>query len=574
MDSSSLLVNLVFALGAAVLGAALATKLRQSAILGYILAGIAIGPFTPGFVGDIDAVQALADVGIIFLMFTIGAQLSFRDLLAVGKVAILGGTVQVLLMIGLGYLAGIALGWAPLEALFFGAVLSNSSSAVLTKVLGERGELDSEHGRISLAWSSVQDLGTIMLVVVLSALAVAGDGFWPNLLWTAVKAGVFLALLAPLGAKVLPWLFERVADLQNREVFILTVAAIALGMAYVSSFFGLSLALGAFVAGVVVGESDLSHQIVGEITPLRDIFAGLFFVSVGMLVNPGFVVDNLGIVLLTLLLIVVAKGLISAGITALTGYSARTATLTAVTLGQSAEFSFLLASLGAGLGVVGSSVFSLMLAGVAASIVLSPVLVGLAEPAAAWIERRLPLSPLARHAYPEDSSDGVLRGHAVICGYGRVGRVIGSALKRRRFPFVVVDLDARKVRRLREQGVPALCGNAANPVLLEQVGLAKARILVVAIPDALAARRLVDYAKRISPELDIVVRTHSGREREFMQRRGVREVVMGELELALEMARHTLRRFGVSGPETQAAIQGLRERAEVDGLGAWPDSAE
>ncbi len=286
MDNSTLLVTLVFALGTALIGVVLATRLRQSVVLGYILAGIAIGPFTPGFVGDLATVQALADLGIIFLMFAIGVQLSLRDLLRLGLIATLGGLLQVVLTIGLGYLAGVALGWRPLEALFFGAVISNSSSTVLSKTLGEQGEIESEHGQIGFAWSSVQDLGTIVLVVLLSALAGGGDTLLADLGWAVGRAVLFLALVASLGSWALPWIFDRVAALRNREIFILVTAAVALGMAYASSFFGLSLALGAFVAGVVVGESDLSHQILGEIMPLRDLFAALFFVSVGMLVNP------------------------------------------------------------------------------------------------------------------------------------------------------------------------------------------------------------------------------------------------------------------------------------------------
>ncbi len=564
MDNSTLLASLVLALVAAIFGAFVAVRLGQSVILGYILAGVAIGPFSPGLVGDVATVQALADIGIVFLMFSIGVQLSFSELLRVGRVAILGGNVQVLLLIVLGYLTGILLGLAPLEALFLGAVVSNSSSTVLTKALSERGEQDSLHGRISLAWSSVQDLGTVALVVVLSALAAGSERIWSDLLWSVARAGLFLAVVGPLGTVAFPWLFERVAALRNRELFVLTVAALALGTAYASTFFGLSLALGAFVAGVVVGESDLSLQILGEAMPLRDVFAGLFFVSVGMLVDPSFVAMNLGLVLPVLGLIVVVKGTTSAAITRLFGYSERTSLLTGVTLAQSAEFSFLLARLGTEVGAVTDPVYSLMLTGVVASMVLSPILHRVAAPTTRWLQRRLPPVPLAMHPPLDHRHLSGLRGHAVICGYGRVGRIIARALRQRGFPFLVIEEDQRVAHRLRARGVQVLLGNAANPLILERVGLERARVLVIAMPDVLAARQITEYARHANPNLDIVVRTHSWAERGFLLRRGVGEAVMGELELALEMTRHTLRRFGLSTIEAQAVVQGLRRQVEAE----------
>ncbi|MGH2557663.1 MAG: cation:proton antiporter [Thermomicrobiales bacterium] len=564
MESSDLLVNMVVAMLAALLGAFIAARLRQSVILGYIVAGIAIGPFTPGFVGDAPTVAALADIGIILLMFAIGVQFSLRDLLAAGKVATLGSTVQVLIMIGLGYVVGVWLGWEPLEALFFGAVVSNSSSTVLSKVLGERAEMDTAHGRLALAWSTLQDLGTVVLIVVLSALANESDALLQNLVWEVGKAAVFLALLIPIGLRVLPWLFEQVAELRNREVFVLTIAVVALGLAYSASFFGLSLALGAFVAGVVVGESDLSHQILGEILPLRDIFAGLFFVSIGMLVDPGFVLRNLPLVLATLGLIVLAKGALVSFLAKALGTPTRTAVLTGAILAQSAEFSFLLARVGTDVGAVTPTVFSLMLAGAAASIVCLPGVYRGALPLAASLEGWRPL-PVGSGPLPGDPQpEAGPRGHAVICGYGRVGRVIGAAL-RPRFNFVVIEDDPRIVRSLRDQGLTAIQGNAAIPGVLERGNPARARLLVVALPDPIATRQVVDYVRGHYPRLDIVVRTHSEAEREFLINRGVSEVVLGEWELALEMTRHALGRFGVGTLETQGLIQRLRAQERLPG---------
>ena len=557
MADAGLIAQLAVALLAALVGAVIAARLGQSVILGYIVAGIAVGPFTPGFVGDAETVNALADVGIVLLMFAIGVQFSVRQLLAAGTVATLGSTAQVLLTIAVGSAVGIALGWQPLEALFFGAVVSNSSSTILSKVLGERGELDSPQGNLALAWSAVQDLGTVALIVVLSALADGSDGaFLPGLAWEVGRAGLFLVLLIPIGLRVLPWLFDRVAGLRNREVFVLAVGAVALGLAVAASWFGLSLALGAFVAGVVVGESDLSHQILGEILPLRDIFAGLFFVSVGMLVDPGFVVRELPLLLVVLALIVPIKGAICAGLAMLLRTPPATAVLAGAALAQSAEFSFLLARLGSDLGVVSPTVFSLMLSGAAASIILAPSVYAGARPLAGDAARRWP------GGGPAAETDQGLSGHAVICGYGRVGRVVGAVL-RGRAPFVVIEEDPRIVQGLREEGIPVIQGNAALRAVAERAHLDRARVLVVALPDPVNVRLVVDHARAVAPDLDIVVRTHSEDERRFLQARGVDEVVLGEWELALEMTRHALQGVGVDDRDTEATIQALRRNGLV-----------
>ncbi len=564
MGDTGLLVTLAFALGVGVVGAVLAARLGQSVILGYILAGVVIGPHTPGFVGNTAAVTALADIGIILLLFSIGVHLNVRDLLRVGRAAIGGGIAQVVITLGLGFLIGTALGWPAIEALFFGAVISISSSAVLGKILGEHGAGDSEHGHLALAWSTVQDLGTIMLVVVLSAAAGHGSNLVANLALGTGKALLFLALLIPLGLVVLPRLLDWVAALHNREIFVLSVAALALGIAYAYSLFGVSLALGAFVAGIVVGESDLAHQILGAILPLRDIFAALFFVSIGMLVDPAFALRHWPLVLLTVALIVPVKGALVAGLTAAFGYPLRTALLAGATLAQAGEFSFLLARLGADLRVVSPAVFSLMLAGAVASIVLSPAVYRAAGGLGIWVERH---HPPASRAEPVAVEEG-MRGHAVICGYGRVGRVIVEAL-RPHLSLLVVEQDQRAVRLLRDQhwpGVLTLVGDAANPAVLERLNLGQARLLVVAIPDPLAVRELVAYARRVNPTLDIVVRTHSTAEHAYLARYGVTESVLGELELAREMTRYALRHVGCGlDRPVQDAENGTASSREVAG---------
>jgi CPA2 family monovalent cation:H+ antiporter-2 len=555
--AGGLVGNLALALIAAFIGAFVAVRLRQSAVLGYIAAGIVIGPFTPGYVADPEAVEALADLGLVFLLFAIGAELSLRDLLRAGRVAMLGGSIQLIVTIGLGAVLGLALGWTPAAALVFGAALAISSGAVLGKLLGERGEQDSEHGRIAFAWSTVQDLGTILLVVLLPSLAGDGQARLEDVGLAIGKAALFLALLVPFGLRIMPAMFERVALLRSREVFVLAVAAVALGTAFVATLFGVSLALGAFAAGLAVGESDLSHQALAEVVPLRDLLAGVFFVSIGMLVDPGFVVTHIALILLVIAVMVVAKGTIVAGLTRAFGAPLRTALLVGATLAQCGEFSFLLARIGRETGAVTPDVFNLVLSGAVGSIVVAPWVLSLTDRAVRVGERRLGAMAMARE--PEAPA-GPSRRHAVICGYGDVGAVIAEVLTRRGFSWIAIDQDPRVVRRLRTQGATAVLGSADNPVLLDRVGLERARVLVIAIPNPVAARHIVQYARRTWPRLDIVARTHSQDEVRFLRSRGVNEAVSGEVELSLEMARHTLHRFGVSAAETQAMLHGLRQR--------------
>jgi CPA2 family monovalent cation:H+ antiporter-2 len=568
METTHLLVTLIVALGAALVGGAIAVRLGQSVIIGYILAGALIGPFTPGFVADVAMVQVLADIGVILVMFAVGVQLSIRELLRTGPLALAGGVLQVLGVLGAGYLLASTVGWMPLEALLLGGVAAISSTTVLAKMLADHGETESTHGRLTLGWAAVQDLSTIVMVVVFSAIGTDSSRVGESVAFAGGKAVLFLVVIALVGSRALPWFFEWVLSLRNREVFVLTVAVVALGIAYLSSWFGLSFALGAFVAGLVVSESDVSHQILGELLPLRDIFAGLFFVSIGMLFDPGVVLSNPLLLLALVTLIVLVKGLFVAVPAAVGGASMRTAILGAALLGQAGEFSFLLARVGIELGVLRQEFFSLMLAGSAATVLFSAPIYAGGRALARWAEGRFP--PSDTEALGPGVSERAIRGHAVICGYGRVGRIIAAALRRRGFRFVVIDQDRDVVRGLREKGVLALLGNAANPVLLDRVALDQARVLVVAIPDPLAARQTVEFARQANRRLDIVVRTHNAAEMKFMRERGVGEAVMGELELALEMTRHTLHRFGVTGAETLATLQGLREHIVVDeGLDAW-----
>lgn len=565
-ENAPLLFHLVTALGAAFIGAAVAGWLRQSMVVGYLLAGLAIGPFTPGFRADTGAVEALAQVGIIFLMFTIGAQLSLRELLRSSRVVLLGSTIQVLAMIGVGFLAGRALGWGGLESLFFGAVISNSSSTVFSKILSDKGEADSDHARVGLAWSSAQDIGTIGLVAVLSTLAVTEQVPGTGLLGSILKPVLFLGGLVPLAFLVMPWLFRQAEALRNRELFTLAVACMALVMASLASLLGVSVALGAFIAGIVVGETDLSHRILGDAIPLRDIFSGIFFVSIGMLVDPAFVLARFPLVLGAAVLIIAVKGALTLGVAWGLGASLRTASLVGVGLAQSGEFSFLLARLGTSLEVVTPTVFNVMLSAAVLSVLSAPLLNRLALPLVRWLQQRA--SGAEARAVTQGAPQ--LQGHVVVCGYGRVGRVVVSFLERYQLPFVVIEQERRVVLALRERGSRALLGDATLPLLLERAQVETARLIVVCLPERMSVRQIVDLARTLNPKVEIVVRTHSEEELGHLYRHGVAEAIMGELELALEMGRRTLRTFGLGPEEAERASEDARRHLwqEADGAAA------
>ena len=521
------------------------------------MAGIAIGPRTPGLVADLEVVNSLADLGVIFLMFSIGIQVSFHEIRRVGALVAVGGTVQVVASVAVGWLVGIAIGWSSLEALFLGAFTSISSTAIAGRILGERGETESEHGVITVGWLAVQDLLTVVLIVLLSALG--GEGGIEEIGLAVGKAVLFIALVIPIGSRVVPRLFEIIAASKRRELFTLGVVAVTLGTAAIGSLFGISLALGAFLAGTLIADSDLSHQVMGEAVPFRDVFAGLFFVSIGMLVDPAVVVTSLPLMLLLLFLIGPVKAILVTVLGAIFRYPLRTSALAGILLAQSAEFSFLLARIGTEgeNPVLSEEHFGLLLTSAALTIVFAP---------AAYQFGRRGIDRLQNHLAPDDWEEAVpadpedRRRIAVICGYGRVGRLVAAALQRRGFGFVVVDESPQAIREAREAGMTAIRGNIENRIVLDRAPIERATVLVVAVPDPVTTRFVVDTVRRQHPRLPIVARTHSQSERSVLRQLGATVVVVGEVELALEMTRFTLRQFGVSGPELISLIDGLRRR--------------
>jgi CPA2 family monovalent cation:H+ antiporter-2 len=580
MDHEPVLISTIaVGLSAAFIGGLIARRLRLPAIVGYIVAGIAIGPFTPGFIADQEIATELAELGVILLMFGVGIHFSIRDLLAVRSIALPGAIGQITVATGLGVLLGLALGWGFGGGLVLGLALSVASTVVLLRALMDRGELDSQQGRIAVGWLIVEDLFTVVVLVLLPTVApllggtasegAGAGGLGPvgDILLALVKATVFAVLMIVAGARLVPWLLVIVARDGSRELFTLAVLAIALGIAFLASaVFGVSFALGAFLAGAVVGESDMSHQAAADALPLRDAFAVLFFVSVGMLLDPAVLLAAPLAVLAVVLLVVFAKSIAAFAIVAVFGYPTRVGLTVAAGLAQIGEFSFILGTLGLGLGLLPDEGFQLIVAGALLSIAINPFLFRAIDP----LEHRLRDVRLLtwlrdrQAAGLQDLSDEVddsLRQHAIVCGYGRVGRLIGPALERRGFRYVVITQQRDEVDRLRARGIPAIYGDAAQPEILEQAHVERARLVVVATADASESRRIVEQVRERSATVDLVVRTHSDAEALTLRTIAPKvQTVHGERELAVQMARYSLRRFGVSAAEAEQIAQGLRVR--------------
>jgi len=580
----ALIETIAIGLGAAFLGGLLARRLRLPPIVGYLLAGISVGPFTPGLVADQEVATQLAELGVILLMFGVGIHFSIRDLIAVQSIAIPGATGQILVATLLGVALGVALGWGVVGGLVLGLSISVASTVVLLRALMERGELDTQQGRIAVGWLIVEDLFTVVVLVLLPTVAPLLLGQSDDLLGPVVdvgaalaKASLFALLMLFVGARVVPVVLAGVARERSRELFTLAVLAIAIGIAFsASAVFGVSFALGAFLAGAVLSGSDMSHQAAADALPLRDAFAVLFFVSVGMLLDPAYLLREPGAVLAVTALIVVAKSLAAFAIVAVLGYPIRTGLTVAAALAQIGEFSFILATLGLTLRLIPDEAFQLVVAGSLVSISFNPFVFRLVDPIEQRLRARPRLLALLERRSPEltvvpPGHADALGQHAVLCGYGRVGRMIAAALERRGFRYVVISDDRREVERLRDVGVPALYGDAANEELLGEARLDSAKVLIVAMSDAGAARLVVDRARNLVPRVPLVVRTHSGSEAVDFRAMGASvQAVHAEREVAIQMARFALRRFGVSGAEVDAIATGLRERGGIDGGGGPP----
>ena len=545
--------TLLVALGAALVLGAVAHRLRLPPMLGYIAAGMAVGPFTPGFVADREEVLALADVGVALLMFSIGLQFSLGELRAVGARILVGVPVQVALTMAIGTATGLALGWEPIEALFIGGAVSVASTVVLVKVAGEATLHTTAHGRIALGVSIVQDLLTIVLVVALSALGSTEEESGASLALAASLALGFVAVALLGGSRVLPPLLGFVAGLRSRELFVIAVAVIAIGTAFAADALGVSVALGAFVAGLALADSDLTASVLGEIVPLRELFSTFFFVSIGILLQPTAILAAWPIVLALLLIITLGKAVPVAALAVIDGQRTSTALRAGALIGQSGEFSFVIAATGLELAAIAPETFSLAMGAVVISIVTAEPMLAIARRIGTRFDRGTRRAPL-----PGDEPAAGLRRHAVILGYGRVGRSVARVLESRGFGWVAIDGDYAVAREARLAGAAIIYGECGAPSVLDQARIADAHAVVVAIPDALATRQAVMYARARNPRIEIVARAHSEAEEADLRRLGAARVVVAERELGNELIRHALRRFGVSDREVAALLETRR----------------
>jgi CPA2 family monovalent cation:H+ antiporter-2 len=557
----SLISTIAAAFGAALVLGFMAERIRLPALVGYLLAGIAIGPATPGFVGDVAIASQLSEIGVMLLMFGVGLHFSLDDLMAVKRIAVPGALVQMGLATVLGFGLASWWGWSWGEGLVFGLSLSCASTVVLLKALEVRGVLDTMNGRIAVGWLVVEDLATVLVLVLLPPLAgmlggagadAVGQPLWRTIGQTLLQVAAFIGLMLVFGRRALPWLLWQVAKTGSRELFTLCVIACAIGIAYgAAALFSVSFALGAFFAGMVMRESEFSHRAAQESLPLRDAFSVLFFVAVGMLFDPKVLLEQPLQVLGVLAIIIVGKSLAALGLVLAFRYPLNAALTVAASLAQIGEFSFILAGLGLTLGLLPAQGMSLVLAGALISIAINPLLFTAVEPVQSWI---LALSDLARRLeqredpyaeLPVDTERQFLQGQVVLVGYGRVGRRIAQALTARAIPFVVVEQNRELVEDLRKNSLVSVCGNAADPEVLVQAHVAHAAMLVVATPDAVHVRQVADTARALNPGIEIVLRTHGEVESELLRQDGIGTVFFGEEELAKGMTAHVLQRFAV-----------------------------
>ncbi len=569
----SLITTIAAAFGLALIFGLIAARLKLPVLVGYLFAGVLLGPFTPGFVADASLSAQLAEIGVILLMFGVGLHFSLDDLLAVRKIALPGAIVQIAAATAMGLGISYLWGWSLGAGIVFGLALSVASTVVLLKALEARGALESMNGRIAVGWLVVEDLVMVLVLVLLPPLAgwlggdargMVGSGAEERNVWTTLglalgQVALFVALMLVVGRRLFPWILWQVARTGSRELFTLCVIAAAMGIAYGSAeLFGVSFALGAFFAGMVLRESSLSHRAAEESLPLRDAFSVLFFVSVGMLFDPKMLIDEPLRVLMVVAIIIIGKTLAAFLIVIAFRYPLNTALTVSASLAQIGEFSFILAGLGVSLKLLPPEGQNLILAGAVISIALNPLVFSAIEPLQKWIRSRSGLAramerpddPLAE--LPMTTDQNLLTGHVLVVGYGRVGRRIGEALVKRGIAVVVAEQNRETVEHLRKNGIPAVSGDAAEPAVLIQAHVARARMLVIATPDAARARKMIEIARMLNPAIEIVARTHSDEEAGLLRGDKPDRVFIDEQELALGMTRHVIERVADNKPAPEA----------------------
>ncbi len=540
------LINIVaVGLGIAFILGALANRLRLSPLVGYLAAGVLVGPFTPGFVADQALANQLAELGVMLLMFGVGLHFSLKDLMSVKSIAIPGAVAQISVATLLGWGVALLMGWPHLHGLIFGFSLATASTVVLLRAMEERRLLETTRGKIAVGWLIVEDLACVLALVMMPVIA---DVFGPGaegtqsvggvlgkIGWTFVQLGLFVAVMLVVGRRVIPWMLEKIAATGSRELFTLSVLAIALGVAFgAAALFGVSFALGAFFAGMMLNESELSHKAAHDSLPLRDAFAVLFFVSVGMLFDPMILVQHPWQVLATVLIIMFGKSAAAFFIVRAFGHSKGTALTISASLAQIGEFAFIIAGLGVGLKILPQEGQSLVLAGALVSIMLNPIVFGLLD---RWLARHAEKTPVMAEVPdmpPGPSLD--LHDHAIVIGYGRVGSHLAQVLRDRGVPVLAIDDNREHVLRAHAAGIPAIRGSAAADRVLAEAHPDRAKIAILAIPQPLESGEALAKLRALNPNLTLLARAHSDTEVKHLLEHGADGTVMAERELAHSLA--------------------------------------
>jgi CPA2 family monovalent cation:H+ antiporter-2 len=565
MHDHAFLLSVGVALAAALVGGFLARLIRLPPLIGYLLAGIVIGPYTPGIIADKAAVEPVANLGVVLLMFAVGLQFSMKELLHVRRTALIAGGVQILGTIGLGLIIGIALKWSVYGSLFLGCAIALSSTAVLMRILEDRGEVGAPHGAIMLGIAVVQDLSLILMVALLPSLGPGQSGdksLFVTAGMAALKAATLLIVAIMLAQKVVPFVLRIAARAGSRELFVLAVIVLCLGAAIGAELTGLGMPLGAFLAGMVVSESDYAHEVLSQVRPLRDIFSSLFFVSVGMLLDLRFFMNHWPAVMLVVFAIVIGKMLLTAIPVWMLGWHGSTAIRSGTGLAQIGEFSFVLATMGSSQGLIPVEISSVILTSALVTLLLAPLTYQIGPPLNEWLEGSPKLSNLMKHGdklEPVSADHSSEKARVIVLGYGRVGRYVSDALLTKGISHVIVDLDSNAIERCKLAGAPVVYGDASSHTVLERVGIKTADLVVITLPDVAATIMATRAIREVDANVPIIARLHRGVTIPEVRKAGATAVVHAEFEAGTEMIRQGLGTLGLDGSEIETYIADVRQ---------------
>ncbi|WP_071188119.1 cation:proton antiporter [Trichormus sp. NMC-1] len=558
----SLILDLTIVLVSTALGGFVANRLHQPVILGYLVSGFAIGPFGFKLLSNISDIKSLAEIGVAFLLFALGVEFSLAELKRVKEIAIKGSLLQIGLTIALVTLVTSITGWAAgiTQGIFLGAVLSLSSTAIVLKTLTERGETNTVHGQIMLAILITQDLALGVMLAILPALK-QPENIAIALGFALLKIALFVIVAIILSRWIVPHILSNIAATESNELFLLVVIALCLGVALITERLGLSIAMGAFVAGLMISEIDYADQALAKILPLRDTFASLFFASIGMLIDPAILINNFGLILELVTLVMLGKAAIILVIVLKFGYSLKNAIIVSFGINQIGEFSFVLSLVGLKLGLISQQTYSLLLGTTAITLLLTPLSLNVAPLIADSLNKNPFLAKLLqRFSTPKTiSMPEIITGHVVVAGYGRVGQVIVNILQSEGYPVLVIENSEASVQRLRMHKIPYIFGDADSELVLEKAHLETAKALAIALPDPASTRLLLKIALTIAPHLDVIARSHSNKEIDLLTQMGAKEVVQPEFEAALELGNHLLKTLGAAESYIQTVIKTIRK---------------